>query len=300
MFKKKLTFMFVPSSTGVSRQISIPVAVFYLSISALAILLVGSFFLSSQYFSDRVSEKELDQLRSENKSLADKYEQIRWNLAETESRFEELAEKEVRIRTLFGLPEIDEGARQLGVGGPIPSGLAAMSDLERVAYSSEVEVDRLLRLSRFELSNFEDVEASLLKISKRLDHTPSIWPTKGWRSRGYGMKHDPFTGYKQMHRGIDVASRTGTPIIASADGVIEKITRTTGLGKLIVINHGYGYKTRYGHLSKFKVKRGQRVKRGDLIGLMGSTGYSTGPHLHYEVIRKGKFVDPYKYILNQM
>lgn len=300
MFKKKLTFMLIPSSTGVSRQISIPVAAIYLSVSLIVVLLIGSFFLSSQYFSDRVSEKELDQLRSENKSLEEKYEQIRWSLAEAESRFEELADQEVRIRSLFGLPEIDDGARELGVGGPIPVSLSEMTELEKAAYSSEVEVDRLLRFAEFELSNFKNVEESLLKIRKRLDHTPSIWPTNGWRSRGYGMRHDPFTGYKQMHRGIDVASRAGTAIIASADGVIEKITRSTGLGKLIVINHGYGYKTRYGHLSEYKVKRGQRVKRGDLIGLMGSTGYSTGPHLHYEVIKNGKFMDPNKFILNQM
>ena len=112
------------------------------------------------------------------------------------------------------------------------------------------------------------------------------------------MKHDPFTGYKRLHRGLDISNNTGTPIIATADGVINKTATDNGLGKFIVIDHGYGFKTRYGHLSKISVKRGQKVKRGDVIGLMGSTGYSTGPHLHYEVIRNGKFLNPRKFILS--
>ena len=113
------------------------------------------------------------------------------------------------------------------------------------------------------------------------------------------MKYDPFTGYKQMHRGIDIANHTGTPIIATADGVVKATQSSAGMGKFVVINHGYGFQTRYGHLSQIKVKAGQHVKRGDVIALMGSTGYSTGPHLHYEVIRNGNFLNPAKYILNE-
>jgi len=99
---------------------------------------------------------------------------------------------------------------------------------------------------------------------------------------------------------IDIANHTGTPVIATADGVVRGAGRTTGMGKLVTVDHGYGFKTRYGHLSEIKVKNGQRVKRGDIIALMGSTDYSTGPHLHYEVIRNGKFMSPAKYILNDM
>jgi murein DD-endopeptidase MepM/ murein hydrolase activator NlpD len=114
------------------------------------------------------------------------------------------------------------------------------------------------------------------------------------------MKHDPFTGYKQMHRGIDIANHSGTPIIATADGVVRDTSRVAGMGRLITIDHGFGFKTRYGHLSEITVKNGQRVKRGDVVGLMGSTGYSTGPHLHYEVLRNGQFINPTKYILNDI
>lgn len=300
MLKKKLTFMLIPHSSGVSRQISISLMAIYLSVAAVVVLLFASIFLSAEFFSDKVNLADINHLRAENQELLKKYETVRWNLAEVDNRYHKLIDKEIKIRALFNLPEVDPEQRQLGIGGPASPALEDMSFVETAAYKTELEVDRLLRLSRFELEKFDEVEQSLLGIRTRLSHTPSIWPGRGWRSRGYGMKHDPFTGYKQMHRGIDIAGHTGTPIIATADGVVKSLTSSTGLGKLITINHGYGFKTRFGHLSKFKVKRGQKVKRGDVIGLMGSTGYSTGPHLHYEVLKNGKFANPMKYILNEM
>ncbi len=299
MLKKKFTFMMIPGSSGISRQINIPLVAIYLSVAAVLTLLLASFFLSAQFFTDRVTENQLEQLRQENVALQNKFEKMRWNLAEVENRYSTLVKKEASIRAIFELPEINEEERQLGIGGPEPPMLAVMTPGRKSAYLTELEVDGLLTLSQFELEKFGEVEEALLKIEDRLRHTPSIWPAKGWLSRGFGMKHDPFTGYLQMHRGLDLANRTGTPIIATADGKISKIGRTTGLGKLIVIQHGYGFVTRYGHLSEIKVKRGQKVKRGDVVALMGSTGYSTGPHLHYEVIRNGKYYDPRKYILNE-
>jgi murein DD-endopeptidase MepM/ murein hydrolase activator NlpD len=264
------------------------------------ILLAANFFLSAEFFDDKVSRQELEKLRAENQQLKEKYEQLRWNLSEIEDRYQELVNKEMLIRVAFNLPEIDPEERQLGVGGPVPEFVNNLSETGRLAYATEMEVDRLLKLSQFELEKYSEVETALTKIKDRLDHTPSIWPTKGWKSRGYGYKYDPFTGYKQMHRGIDIANRRGTPVVATADGRVKLISTSGKMGKMIVIDHGYGFRTRYAHLSKFKVKRGQRVKRGDVIGLMGSTGYSTGPHLHYEVIRNGKFLNPMNYILNEM
>jgi murein DD-endopeptidase MepM/ murein hydrolase activator NlpD len=174
-----------------------------------------------------------------------------------------------------------------------------MSPAEKVAYATEVEVDRLLRLSAFELEKYSEVETELGKVKERLAHTPSIWPTKGWLSRGFGMKYDPFTGYEQMHRGIDIANRRGTPVMATAAGRVKSVGTFGGLGKMVIVDHGYGFVTRYGHLSQINVKRGQRVDRGEVIALMGNTGYSTGPHLHYEVWRNGKILNPRDFILNE-
>lgn len=291
--------MLIPDSSGVSRQMSVPVYLPWSLLAAAFILLFGSFFLGAQYFADRVDQDELADLRAENQELAQKYEQLRWDLSETDNRFQQLVQKEVAIRAMFELPEINPDERQLGVGGPVPEVYNAMSLAEQTAFSTEAEVDRMLTLSRYELEKYNEVESLLVALRDRLSHTPSIQPTRGWYSRGYGKKYDPFTGYKQFHRGIDIANHNGTKIIAPANGVIKSVGKNGGMGKSIVITHGYGFSTRYGHLSKYNVKRGQKVSRGDVIGFMGSTGRSTGPHLHYEVWRSGRALNPNNYILNR-
>jgi len=290
--------MLIPDTQGTPKQFSLPRRLIYMSATAVVLLVVATFYLTSQFLVDKVTEQEVARLRAENKELGEKFEQLRWKISEVESRYTDLSDKEIAIRSAFDLPEIDPAERQLGTGGPLSPAIANMSASEKAAYSSETEVDRLLRMSEFEMKNYAEVESSLTKLKDRLDHTPSIWPTKGWLSRGFGMKYDPFTNYKQMHAGIDIANKAGTPIIAPADGRVEKVTRYKKLGRVVVINHGYGFKTTYGHLSEAKVRVGQRVKRGDLIALIGSTGYSTGPHLHYQVTRNGKYLDPLTYILN--
>ncbi|MDH4157508.1 MAG: M23 family metallopeptidase [candidate division Zixibacteria bacterium] len=300
MWKNKLTLMLIPDSKGISKQFSIRVSLIYAATALVLVLLLADFFLSAEFFADRVNTKELERLRTENKELMERYEQLRWNVAEIESRYQDLVDKEVTIRTAFDLPEINTEERQLGIGGPIPPAVAAMTPSQRQAYITEVQVDRLLRMSEYELDKYSEVEQSLQGIKDRLDHTPSIWPTKGWKSSGYGMRYDPFTGYKQMHRGIDIANRHGTPVVATADGRVTLISKNGQLGRIVVIDHGYGFKTRYAHLAEAQVKRGQTVNRGDIIALMGASGYATGPHLHYEIVRNGKWLDPGNFILNEM
>lgn len=300
MWKKKLTLMLIPHSMGMLKQLKVPIALIYLVVAAWIFLLFFSFFASAKFFSDKVDQKELELLRAENQQLTKKYEQLRWYVAEVESRYDVLISKEIYLRSLFDLPPIEPQQRQLGVGGPVSPSFAAMSDAKKAAFMTEETVERLLKLSEFELQKYAEVEDALVELKDRLDHTPSIWPTTGWVSRGFGLKYDPFTGFKQMHHGIDIANRQGTPIIATAAGRVARVGKNGGLGKTIVINHGNGFQTKYGHLSEYKVKRGQLVKRGEIIGLMGSTGYSTGPHLHYEVIRNGQSLNPMNYILNKM
>jgi murein DD-endopeptidase MepM/ murein hydrolase activator NlpD len=128
--------------------------------------------------------------------------------------------------------------------------------------------------------------------------TPSIWPVKGWVSSKFGYRISPFTNEREFHEGLDISVRTGTRIVAPADGVVSSIGKTYGFGTILTINHGYNLRTRYAHLSKVLVKKGQSVKRGEKIALVGSTGRSTGPHLHYEVVLSGVPVDPLNYILN--
>lgn len=122
--------------------------------------------------------------------------------------------------------------------------------------------------------------------------TPSIWPAHGWLSASYGNRSDPFTGEAESHAGIDISTDKGKPVYATADGTVESARYTGNYGNLIVIDHDFGLTTRYGHLSAFTVKAGDRVKRGDRIGAVGATGRATGSHLHYEILANGELLNP--------
>lgn len=122
--------------------------------------------------------------------------------------------------------------------------------------------------------------------------TPTIWPTHGWLSAGYGNRPDPFSGEQEFHSGLDISADKGRPVYATADGTVEFAERSGNYGNLMVLQHGFGITTKYGHLSRFAAKPGQKVKRGQIIGYVGSTGRTTGPHLHYEVTVNGRLLNP--------
>ncbi len=146
--------------------------------------------------------------------------------------------------------------------------------------------------------SLEEIHSLLQNQTSLLSATPSIKPLDGWISSGFGYRISPWTGKRQIHEGIDIAARMGSEVIASADGVIVFAGIKPGFGKTVVINHGYDTVTRYGHNSAIYVQVGQKVKRGDNIAAVGNTGHSTGPHVHYEVIKNGKNVDPINFILD--
>jgi murein DD-endopeptidase MepM/ murein hydrolase activator NlpD len=129
--------------------------------------------------------------------------------------------------------------------------------------------------------------------------TPSIWPVTGWLSSSYGSRRDPFTGGADFHPGLDISANHGEPVQATADGTVSTASRNGAYGNLVVIDHGFGITTRYGHLSRFGVTDGQRVRRGDVIGFVGSTGRSTSSHLHYEVLVNGRLTNPLKLLISR-
>lgn len=129
--------------------------------------------------------------------------------------------------------------------------------------------------------------------------TPSIWPAHGWLSSNVGARKDPITGDADYHQGLDISADHGSPVYATADGTVTQAHSEGGYGNLITIDHGYGLQTRYGHLSRYQVKAGAKVKRGDIVGSVGSTGRSTGSHLHYEVRVNGRLLNPLQLLLQQ-
>jgi murein DD-endopeptidase MepM/ murein hydrolase activator NlpD len=300
MWKKKITVWFSLDHSGIFKQLHIRKAWFYSIPAAVVVLLFVTLFSMSTLFGDRVNEDELAKLRAENLSLKEKYDKLRTTVSDVGNKFDELVQKELAIRSLFNLPEVNAEERQLGTGGPMSAGLFSMSAVGRTAAVTEAELDRLVKLSQFETDRYQEIEGALVGLKDKLAHTPSIWPTRGWSMRGFGMQNDPFTGYPEMHKGIDISNAIGTPIVSTAMGrIIYAGYDPGGLGNLVAIDHGFGYVTRYGHMSKVLVKNGTGVTRGQIIGLMGSTGYSTGSHVHYEVYRNGKVLNPREFMLNQ-
>ena len=147
-------------------------------------------------------------------------------------------------------------------------------------------------------SRLQTVRSDVDKRNNLAAATPSIWPTHGWLSSSMGNRVDPLTGGRDFHPGLDISADKGDPVYSTADGKVTHAASAGNYGNLVIVEHGYGLETRYGHLSTFKIKVGQQVKRGDLLGLVGSTGRTTGPHLHYEVRANGRILNPLQLLLN--
>ncbi len=298
MLNKKLVFMLITDSRDKLRQFQLSYRLIFGCAAIAAFLFIANILLTTSFVRSQVSTLEIKKLRSENAFLSKKFEDLKGRVSKISDIYGDLVEKEIVIRNIFNLPEISLDERQLGIGGPENSG-AGISSSVQLANSTESNVEALLRLAHFEKEKYEEVYNVLSDKKSLLDHTPSIMPTRGHFSRGFGMKLDPFTGNQQFHSGVDIANRTGAPIYATADGVVKFAAFSDGgLGNLIEIDHGFGYMSRYGHLSRIKAVSGQNITRGTLIGYVGSTGYSTGPHLHYEVVKDDRQVNPMDYIVS--
>jgi len=296
--EKHFSVLIIPHDRGkiLKRKISAPF-LYFLSFSFFLLVLLNLFF-SFDFFGKILDRAKLSQLEKENKYLESKLVDLNSVILNLKGEMASLIEKEGTVRMVFGLPEVDVQLREVGVGGPMPNQFSNQSLTVKQVQEAEAELDKVLRQARFERENFNQIFSNLSDKKDVLDHTPSICPTTGYLSRGFGTKIDPFTGRTQPHLGIDLAADIGTPVYATADGIVGSVETDPGMGKMILISHLSGYTTVYAHLSLSKVVRGQYVKRGEVIGAVGNTGYTTGPHLHYEVHFQGQPKNPLNYILS--
>ncbi len=162
-----------------------------------------------------------------------------------------------------------------------------------------IRIDRVVKTSALREQGVIRLQELLQERQSILNATPNIKPTRGWFTSRFGYRVDPFTGKPDMHYGLDLAAAPGTPIVAPADGVVSYVGYESGYGKILAIDHGFGVRTRYAHNSQIYVELGQKVKRRDVISAVGTTGRSSGPHLHYEVRINDVPVDPINYILDE-
>lgn len=286
MSRKFYTIFILPHAHARFRKIHVS-RNFVVAMAALAVTIGGTaawaphLFFRSRALADRASAIEI-----ENKQLRDdktRYEAAIVQMGEHLAAVEAVAGK---LASAVGLKDLPSERPSGGVGTTFSS---------RAELFGEESSALQKRMENLDTS-FDRLEQAWGERLKVLASTPSLAPVSGFFSDGFGWRRDPIDGSREFHKGVDIVAPNGTPVRASADGLVTAAGRMAGYGSMIHLAHGYGMGTRYGHLSRIMVAPGQRVKRGDVIGLVGSTGRSTGPHLHYEVFRTGAQVDPRKYL----
>lgn len=239
------------------------------------------------FWTTRSDRRVLERIRSENQALRHSNEQIEQRIAALSAQLGETEERTRRLAIVAGLDSVSPPGEG-GVGGGFPEPLTMgeqIGDLE----TRNQEVVILLG----------EIEQQLGENFKLVSSTPSITPVAGILSSRFGYRLDPFTGERSLHAGIDLSAPPGTPVHATAAGVVVRTLQGGPLGRSVTIAHGFGFSTLYGHLARIQVSLGQRVSRGQIVGLVGNSGRATGYHLHYEVHRHGRPVDPLQYMLDR-
>jgi murein DD-endopeptidase MepM/ murein hydrolase activator NlpD len=289
MDQRYSTIIFVPHARAKFRKLKVSHRLLFSVVSILTSSLCLSTFFSVQYFTALSQTHELSKLRHENKDLQTANEQFSKSVESLRGQLRTVEDRTRKLAIYAGISSLDDTA-QGGVGGLRPT------ELGDNPYRDDV--DKMAFRSRRLEGDLSVLEQKLVAQSQLLASTPSIAPVRGILTDGFGGRSDPFTGESGNHNAIDISSAVGQPVRAPADGIVVKAEWANGYGNVIYISHGYGYSTRYGHLSAYAAKPGQHVKRGDIIAYVGSTGRSTGPHLHYEVRLNNNPVNPLEYILN--
>ena len=295
---KRYTFVLADRTTGVVRRFTIslkPVVLTALTIVTLPILIGTGAALKAKYdVADLYASAATLELENTNYRAAT--EQLAGQIMALQTAMSDVGAKAALDPSLQNsMDKLPAVVKSRAMGGPTAS--TALT-LVTPGLSSPENTFGLLKdlLSGLE-DRLQSVRTDVDKRNQLAAATPSIWPTHGWLTSTAGNRSDPFTGEKDFHPGLDISADKGDPVYATADGKVMNASASGNYGNLVILDHGYGLETRYGHLSAFKVKDGQTVKRGDLIGLVGSTGRATGAHLHYEVRANGRILNPLQLLL---
>ncbi len=245
-------------------------------------------------------------LKNENEQLQVQYEIMNNRLGQMENVLEDIQQRDDNIyRTIFGADPIPKSIRDAGFGGSNRyANLEGYKNSEIVIETAK-RLDKLTKKIYVQSKSYDDVIELAKNKELMLSHIPAIQPISNKdltrTASGWGWRIHPIYKIKKFHYGMDFTAPTGTEIYATGDGVVLEVDASRrGYGNHVLIDHGFGYVTLYAHMSKFNVKKGQKVKRGDVIGYVGSTGTSTAPHLHYEVHLNGKKVNPINYYFNDL
>lgn len=309
MMRNKITFVVFGNMGSKVHQVTISKSAVLVTMAFILLFVISFAATGYRYVDLKNNIADADRLRakvsSQENEIAGQHQQIQIFANEINSLKEQIVALngfEQKIRVIANLEQADAHEHLFGVGGTSPEDLdIRMSTREKhngLLREMHEQVKDLEYASTLQKQGFSSLLDDLEAKRSLLASTPSIIPTSGWISSRFGRRKSPFTGLKELHKGLDIANREGTPVIAPADGVVTFAAPKGLLGNMVVIDHGHGMSTRYGHCGKLLKKPGDAVSRGDVIAHMGNTGRSTGPHLHYEVRLNGVQVNPEKYMFN--
>ncbi len=265
----------------------------------LGTLVLGILCLAGECATWGYREISLQYRHKENSSLKSELHNVLSQQRLVETSLDSLSQVEERIRALYGMNGYDKSFLAFGVGGRRaahtgePYGNAVSEEIQ----SSSLKNHQLQSKIDFTSNSFRQIEEFVRYRHNLWEHTPFVLPAKGQITSGFGYRLHPILGEEKFHEGLDIANSRWTPIFATADGIVTTCNNNGNFGNLVVLDHGNGYSTKYGHMTKIMVEKGQLVKRYGLIGYMGDSGRATGIHLHYEVHRDGTPQNPEKYIL---
>ncbi len=307
--KKRIKIWLHSGSNSNIREISIHKLslVFFLLLvmgagGSLSYLGYDYYRLKAISFNNSTLTQTIDSHRNEIKDQRDQIQAFAVNIEVLKSQVDNLSKLEGKVRLIADIGRTDNSSGLIGIGGIPENDLDQDIPLEarhnNLIREMHQQVNQTTLAAKQQVLNFEDLIGQLEKKRNLLASTPSIKPVDGWITSKFGYRKSPFTGKRSFHSGLDISNKTGTKIISTANGKVSYAAPKINFGNLVIIDHGYGRVTKYGHLQKILVKPGQKVKRGEVIALLGNTGKSTGPHVHYEVRINGAPVNPLKYILN--
>jgi murein DD-endopeptidase MepM/ murein hydrolase activator NlpD len=299
MAKRFYTVLILPDATSPARKFHITKTIVTAVSCVTAVSVLAFAFFLYQYVNLNVRMLELKQLRqgaSDRNFLAAKVGQL-------EGELTRLRELDRKLRVVAGLDAGDEQGARLAQGGAETLSRTALLDAVRKETGRLADwVTRDLEALGHEITSrersFRELKDLLEAKRSVLASTPTVWPVRGLITAGYGYRVSPFTGQREMHEGLDIAAPHGTPILATANGVVSFVGSLAAFGNVVFINHGHGFTTFYAHTSSIRVKEGQQVKRGQMVASVGTSGRTTGPHVHYEVQVNGATVNPLKYIVD--
>lgn len=306
----------VSGATSTNKEFVISSKLIRNSIVAFIALLLIFGYIIFDYLNTSFNKERMKRLEKENIEKEATIDKLNADIREIEERLNQMAVYKERISVAMGLTSPD-ALKEVGIGGGsdvapggaitgVPGG-GAMPNSDMINKGKKPEpsgetvmkkAEDIRQMAKKIQERLQFVESAMEKQKVRLAQTPSIWPTKGYLTSPLGWRIHPLTGKRDYHNGQDIATQFGNKIIATADGVVLVAGHWDYLGNLIIIDHGFGFTTRYGHQASFNIKEGDRVKRFQVIGYVGNTGRSSAPHLHYEVRYFGKPLNPMNFIID--